>query len=123
MNIYYLGFKFKADVIVLKVTANQLANELLGNADNIMDLKWNHEHKDTEFGISEQGYTNHFYIDGERYVVEFSDDPHFLNLYEYHKEDDGTWYGENRVAENIPWICLKIEDENGNEIYNLNNEI
>lgn len=123
MNIYYLAFKYKQDVNVAKVTANQMANELLGNTDDILDLKWGNEHKDTETGPSDQGYTNHFYIDGQRCVVEFSsEDPHFFDLYKYEKEDD-YWVGEGLVAKHIPWICIRIEDEEGNELYNLNNEI
>ena len=124
-NIYYLGFRWKRDVNVVKVTANQLANELLGSTDDIMVLKWNNERDEDGFGISDQGYTYHLWFDGHDYVIEFADDPHFFNIYEYKKdeEDPTKWYGEHMVAENIPWICLKIEDENGNEIYNLNNEI
>lgn len=125
MNIYYLAFRWKKDVTVFKVTANQLANELLGNTDDVMDLKWKKERNEDDFGISDQGYTNHFWLDGDRYVIEFADDPHFLNLFKYVKDEDdpSKWYGENKVAENIPWVCIKIEDEEGNEIYNLNNEI
>lgn len=124
MNIYYLAFKYKQDVNVAKVTANQMANELLGNTDDIVEFKWGHEHKDTETGPSDQGYTNHFFIDDKRYVVEFSsENPHFFDLYEYQKDEDGNWFGEKIVAKNIPWVCIRIEDEEGNEIYNLNNEI
>lgn len=123
-NIYYLAFKYKKDVNVVKVTANQLANELLGNTDDIFNLKWDKEHKENEFGLSEQGFTKHLWFDGNDYVIEFADDPHFFNVYEAAKYDDETeWYGEKKVADNIPWICIKIEDENGNEIYNLINEI
>ena len=125
INIYYLAFRYKRDVNVVKVTANQLANELLGQTDDIFDLKWGNEHNDDEFGISDQGFTRHLWFDGKDYVIEFADDRHFFNIYEYVKdeEDSTKWYGENKVAENIPWVIIKIEDENGNEIYNLNNEI
>lgn len=125
MNIYYLAFRYKNDVNVVRVTANQLANELLGNTDDIMSLKWDNEHTQNEFGISDQGYTSHLWFDGNDYVIEFAPDPHFFNIYKYVKDNEGPnkWAGEGLVAENIPWVCIKIEDENGNEIYNLNNEI
>lgn len=123
MNIYYLAFKYKQDVNVAVVTANQLANELLGNTDDIIGLKWNNEHGDSETGISDQGYTNHFFIDGQRCVVEFSDkDPHFFDLYKYKKEGE-YWVGEGIIAKHIPWICTMIKDEEGNIIYDLNKEV
>lgn len=125
MNIYYLAFRWKRDVNVVKVTANQLANELLGNTDDIMDLKWNDEREEDEFGISDQGFTQHLWFDGREYVIEFAMDPHFFNIYEFVRDSENKkeWYGEHMVADNIPWICIRIEDENGNEVYNLNNEI
>lgn len=125
MNIYYLAFKYKEDVNVVKVTANQLANELLGNTDDIMSLKWDYEHVQNDFGISDQGYTSHLWFDGKDYIIEFAKDPHFFNIYKYVKDEDGinNWSGEGLIAKNVPWICTKIEDENGNEIYNLNNTI
>ena len=98
MNIYYLAFKYKQDVNVAVVTANQLANELLGNTDDIIGLKWNNEHGDSETGISDQGYTNHFFIDGQRCVVEFSDkDPHFFDLYTpvYHPQQSSSRHRRN----------------------------
>lgn len=125
MNIYYLAFRYKNDVNVVRVTANQLANELLGNTDDIMSLKWDNEHAQNEFGVSDQGYTSHLWFDGNDYVIEFAPDPHFFNIYKYVKDNEGPnkWAGEGLVAENIPWVCIRIEDEHGNEIYNLNNEI
>lgn len=124
-NIYYLAFRWKRDVNVVKVTANQLANELLGNTDDIMDLKWGNERPEDNFGVSDQGFTYHLWFDGDDYVIEFAEDPHYFNIYKFKRDDEDheQWYGETLVAENIPWICLKIEDENGNEVYNLNNEI
>lgn len=125
MNIYYLAFRYKNDVNVLRVTANQMANELLGNTDDIMSLKWDNEHNQNEFGISDQGFTNRLWFDGSYYVIEFATDPHFFNIYKSVRDDEAPnkWSGEGLVAENIPWVCIKIEDEQGNEIYNLNNEI
>lgn len=124
-NVYYLAFRYEKDVNVVKVTANQLANELLGNTDDIVNLKWGNERKEDDFGISDQGFTKHLWFDGKDYVIEFADDPHFFNIYKYVKDEEepNKWYGEHIIARNIPWICIKIEDWNGNEIYNLNNEI
>lgn len=124
-NVYYLAFRYEKDVNVVKVTANQLSNELLGNTDDILDLKWGKEREEDEFGISDQGFTRHLWFDGKDYVIEFADDPHFFNIYEYVKDEEelNKWYGEHIIARNIPWVCIKIEDEDGNEIYNLNNEI
>ena len=112
INIYYLAFRYKRDVNVVKVTANQLANELLGQTDDIFDLKWGNEHKDDEFGISDQGFTRHLWFDGKDYVIEFADDRHFFNIYEYVKdeEDSTKWYGENKVAEK----CAKHTDSGKN---------
>ena len=122
MNTYYLAFKYRGDVNVAKVTANQIANELLGNTDDILDFKFNidqeKEQKESQF------YTDRFFIVDQKYVIEFSaKDPHCFNVYEHVEGEDGTWYGEHLIAENIPWVCIKIEDENGNELYNLAKEI
>lgn len=121
MNTYYLAFNYRGDVNVAKVTANQLANELLGSTDDILDFKYDID----EAGlVKNQSFTDKYFIVDDMYVVEFSSkDPHCFNLYEYTEEEDGTWYGEHLVAENIPWVCIKIEDENGNELYNLTKEI
>ncbi len=121
MNIYYLAFNYRGDVNVAKVTANQLANELLGSTDDILDFKYDVD--DTGL-VRNQSFFDKYFIVDNMYVIEFSaKDPHCFNLYEYVEEEDGTWYGEHLIAENIPWVCIKIEDENGNELYNITKEI
>lgn len=126
MNTYYLAFNYRGDVNVAVVTANQLANELLGNTDDVLDFKFNidqeKEHKESQF------YTDWFFIVDKKYVIEFSQyDPHCFNLYEYVEEEtiEGIpeWCGEKLIAENIPWVCIKVEDEDGNELYNITKTI
>ena len=125
MNTYYLAFNFKGDTNVAKITANQLANELLGQTDDILDFKFDlyeKNHKESQF------YTNRFFILDGYYVIEISDeDQHCFNIYECVEEEriDGgvDWCGEKMVAKNVPWVCIKIEDEEGNELYNLTKEI
>lgn len=121
-NIYYLAFNYRGDVNVAVVTANQLANELLGNTDDILEFKLDFEQEKEQ--KESQFYTDRFFIVDQKYVVEFSPrDQHCFNLYKCSEEEkiDGTveWYGEELVAEDIPWVCIKIEDCNGNELYNL----
>jgi len=125
MNVYYLAFSFRGDTNVAKITANQLANELLGHTDDILDFKFELGEKKSK---ESQFYTNRFFIFDQYYVIEISDEnQHCFNIYECVEEEnvDGEieWCGEKLVEKNVPWVCIKIEDEKGNELYNITNEI
>lgn len=124
MNIYYLAFKYKGDVNVVKVTANELANELLGHTDDIIEFQLgiDKELKDSQY------FYQKLYIVDQDYVVEFSDkNPGAFTICECEEEEsiDGqkSVYAGTIIEPEVPWICIKIEDDKGNELYNLGKEI
>jgi len=120
MNNYYLGFKYKGEVNVVVVTANHLANTLLGNTDDIISFKWNKQDRKKET----QGFKDTIRINGIKYFIEIDDiNPHCLMIAEYLKSDDDKEAEcGNIIARNIPWICIKITDSDNNIIYNLCDE-
>jgi hypothetical protein len=68
------------------------------------------------------------YIFDKRYMVSFDDrDPNCVMLSECEDEDniDGSenLYAGAIVASGIPWICIRIEDSEGNAIYKLDENI
>lgn len=108
MNNYYLAFKYKNDVNIIKVSANELANELLGGTDDILDFKYDGEYKES------QAFSKKMYICGNEYVVDLDSD----NIGHVILSDAEG----NIVEKNIPWICLRIEDSFGQIIYDISNE-
>jgi len=108
MNNYYLAFKYKNDVNIIKVSANELANELLGGTDDIFDFKYDEKYKES------QAFSKKMYICGNEYVVELDND----NIGHVMLSDTEG----NIVEKSIPWICLRIEDCNGEIIYDISKE-
>lgn len=124
MNFYYLAFNYKGDVGVIKVSSTQLANETLGHTDDILDFKFEEENQVNE----SQCFSEKMFLYDNDYVVEFDSlDLHCVCLsectIETHIDGSEEVYIGKIVASGIPWVCVKIEDENGKELYNLSTEI
>lgn len=124
MNYYYLAFKYKDDVGVVKVSADQMANEMLGKTDDILDFMLDDSRPKTE----KQFFSRKMFLFDNEYIVEFDDkDNNCLCVCEcensINDEDDERFYAGEIIQRGIPWVCIKIEDEDGEELYNLTNEI
>lgn len=110
INKYCVTFPFKGVYQFVYFTANQLANAIIDATDDIAEFIWNNEG---------QGFEQRIYVDGKEYDVTFSHNkPNCVNVYDV--EDD---LGSGHIVEReIPWLLLKIE-QNNDEIYNLANNL
>ena len=81
INRYCLSFPFKGEYKFIYVLANEMANELLGSGDDVSDMKYDEELKQSE---------NHIiYHDRKAYDVMFSfDGPTMVDVFNH--EDDGS---------------------------------
>ena len=123
MNNYYLGFKYKGDVNIIVLTANQLANELLGDTDDIIEFKYSTKPSKKE----PQALVQRMYINDAYYYVEIDNqDPHCVQIskciVEFNPEGEEEYVGGEVIERGIPWICVKITDSDNNIIYNLCDE-
>ena len=106
MNKYHAIFNFNGEWVGFQFTANQLANMVLDKTDPIANFHYNNN--DQSLDIIQK-------INGHEYNIVFSScDPKCVSVYET-LENDGEL-----IQENIPWLLLKIEDPNGNVLYNIN---
>lgn len=102
MNKYTFTILFNNHWYFLKFTANQLANSVLPHDDDI--LEWVCPDNDQNFGVVFKG------VDGVEYEATW-EEPGKLSIY----INDGKL-----VRKNIPFLLLKVEDKNGEELYNIN---
>jgi len=110
MNKYTITFPFKGEYQFVYLTANQMANAILDSTDDIITFKFEHEGQDFESRIN---------VQGKDYDITFnSDNPRTFNVYDV--DEDGS--GGYLVEEKIPWIVLKIE-QNNETIYNLSDNV
>ena len=111
MNKYTITFPFQGEYQYVYITANQMANAVLDSTDDILDFRFNNDGQDFEQRLT---------IKDKKYDVTFnSNNPRCFNVYDVDEDD----FGGTIVEENIPWLLLKIEDEDKNEIYNLNDYV
>lgn len=111
MNVYHITFPFLGEFEFIKMTANQLANSVIDKYDGILDAICDEAYNGTqEFGVTFYGN------DHNPYYASF-EQPGKLSIY-LDNED-----GRTLVEKDVPWLLLKIEDSNGNDIYNLTNDI
>lgn len=112
MNKYYAAFPFKGEYQYVMFDANQLANEVMSDTDDILEFKC-----DTEG----QYFMKQIYHENQRYDVVFGSEPHFMSVYypEDFKDESLAGYV---VEKDIPWILLKIERD-GNVLYNIADNI
>ena len=112
MNKYYIGFFFKDYFETVTFNANQLANTVIGETDDIINFMCDED---------EQYHGSNFtsFVDDKIYVADFNK-PTKLNIYYGDNNDENDGF---IVEENVPWILLKIEDENGKDLYVLTDNI
>lgn len=109
MRNYYVTFPFKGKYHFITLTANQLANAVATNNIEFPDFMLDNKNEDLDEII---------YVKGEKYVVGFGyNDPTTFNVYEYTEDGGGLV-----IERNIPYLLSKIED-NGEELYNIGNDI
>ena len=108
MNKYTITFPFQGEYQYVYITANQMANAVLDSTDDILDFRFNNDGQDFEQRLT---------IKDKKYDVIISNPPYI----KYDVDEDD--FGGTIVEENIPWLLLKVEDEDKNEIYNLNDYV
>ena len=105
MNIYTVTFLFQGEYYFVSFNSNMLANNAV-MSDDFAEYKWEHEGEYFDPKIYVKG--------GREYTVNFNfDDVKHFNVYD---EDDSI------VEKKIPFIVLKVENENG-VIYDITNNI
>ena len=115
MNKYTLTFPFMGEYHFITITANQLANNTLTQGEDIFDFYEQHPGQEMDAII---------YHESKEYYVEFSyGDLSCFNIYE--KSDDENVDGSlvKGEGEKIPWLLVKIEDEEGNKLYGLSDYV
>lgn len=114
INRYCLAFPFRGEYHYIYVMANEMANELLGSGDDVLDFK-----SDENLGQSDE---HHLSLKGKRYSVAFSfDGPTKVDVF----TDDGL--EETIVERGIPYVCVAVdelqEDGRWTRIYNLSDNV
>lgn len=120
MNKYYIAFPFMGAFQYITFTANEIANEVVKQGDDVLEALENAGQAPLHIIYGEKG---------KQYEVTFAyGNPHKLNVYEYisdERYDDPEYDGDGGyiVEKDIPYILLKIEDSDGKVIYNLTEHI
>ena len=111
---YYVTFFFKNIFHFVNFTAEQIANEMLGDGEDIMHYLFDKENRHFMTVIHDDS--------GKEYDVTFGyNDPRFFNVFtkSENDEEDGIL-----VEKNIPWQVVKIVDENTKEtVYRITDYI
>lgn len=106
MNTYAVLFEWGEfhDFYTARFTADAIANELMGDNDDIMDFKYDGEPSSYKIWTDLP----------EGYELEFDDrDPRYFSVYK-----------KGVLAEsNVRWHLLKVYDDNGNVKYNLTDRL
>lgn len=114
INRYCLTFPFKGEYKYIYILANELANELLGSGDDIVDMKY-----DEELGQTDEHIIHH---NGKKYDVMLSfDGPTKVDVFNHEK--DGSGQIEER---GIPYNCVAIDQYKNGEwirLYNLSDNV
>lgn len=105
MNKYTATFSFHDEFYFVTFNSNMLANNAI-MGDDFFDYQLEHEEEYFNYKIHVEG--------GKEYSVNFNfDDVKHFNIYD---EEDSL------VEKNIPYIVLKVENDNG-VIYNITENI
>ena len=100
-NKYHLTFPFKGKYQFITVDANEMANSILPPTDDYSDMEESQQKKHI------------LHEDGKQYEAIFDYfNSKVLNVYVC--DDEGGMLVEG----NIPWLCVKVEN-NGETIYDL----
>lgn len=106
MNTYSAIFYFNGEWIPFKFTANQLANMILDQTDQIADFHY--EDETQSLSLIKR-------IENKEYDIVFSaDNPKCISVYETYEN------GGELVQANIPWLLLKVVNPQNEVLYNIN---
>lgn len=110
MNRYYVTFVFQGGHYFVNFSANRLANELLGDTDDIAEFKY-------QSNPSQYEPMSFRAKDGHEYDVDFTiGNPYALSV--YNPADNGFV-----VEKDIPWQIIKVTNEDGEKIFDITDEI
>lgn len=114
INRYCLAFPFQGRYEFIYVRANEIANEIIGQGDDIIDFKY-----DEGLGQSEEHI---FHRDDKEYYADFSfDGPTMIDVFDVADMD------ENLVEKGIPYLCVAIDElqDNGEwkRIFSIANSV
>lgn len=105
MNKYYITFYFKDEFRQIVMTANQLANSIIGDSDDLFNFKY----KNT----TDAPYVT-FRVNGEGFDACFTSNGK-LNIALTETGDI--------IEKDIPWRVLMIKDNKDNVIYNITTDL
>lgn len=117
MNRYCLTFPFKGVYEFVYLNANEMANHMLGDTDDILEFIGDE--------TLEQSFEHTFTRGDESYLVDFAyNDCTKFNVYKINLNDR---LEEDLVESDIPYLCIAIEQqqENGTwtPIYKLSDNV
>lgn len=105
MNRYYVTFLFKGEYQFVNFDANQLANAVLPKGDDLSDFMYRDK---------KQYFTGTIWHNSTEYEVVFSlRGANCLSV--YNTEENGGYLVEG----DIPWLVLKIENGDGDVVYDI----
>ena len=117
MNHYHVAFPFQDDHMVVEFTSDMIANESMFGDDKAFKFKTD---KNGEYV---QTLYKEFKYNDKPYAVTFSyNSPRKFNVFEIvekHNSETGGYHDEKLVASDIPWMLLKVTDDEGSIIYNI----
>lgn len=119
MNKYYITFPFRGDYVFAVLTANMLANNFIevGGASYNFIIEEDGQFYDKEFEIKNPE-TNKI----EKCQFEFSHkNSDYVNVYYSNHNEDENIAG-TIIEKDIPWLLLKVVNNEGKELYNINDD-
>ena len=117
MNTYFITFPFRGKYVFVKANANMLANKFIEIGDACYDFTINKGQYCDEVFYVKNNATNEM----EEFQFEFNfKNPETVNVCYSDKYDDDK--AGHIIEKNIPWLLLKVEDENKKELYNIGND-
>ena len=117
MNIYFITFPFRGEYVFAKVNANVLANRFI----ELDGSEYHFTTEDKQYTDEPFEIVNKTTKQIEKYNFEFnSKDTSLLSV--YYSEDWGEELEGRIVEKNIPWLLLKVEEERGEELYNITDD-
>lgn len=106
MAIITIAFEFENEFHFISFTSDQFLAQVFD--DSILDFKDKHP---------EFGFDCSFWSKGKKYLVELAyQNPYKLSIF----EEEGDQY---RVATDIPYLLIKVENEDNELLYDLANYV
>lgn len=115
MNTYYFSFPFRGEYVYIKMDANMLANQLV----NMMGV-YDYTIEDGQYYAKTFTSKNPETGEYEEYSVDFNyENPYMFNVYKSHTDT----YEEDLVEEGIPGQLLKVENNKGERLFDINDDL